>query len=410
METEMTQTIALANRSVGPKDADSVPFYERVSIHGLVSPVSDAEFYARYWEKAPLIVHRCDPGYYSDLFTLKDFDESLKGGRGYVKTAEATTKKQAKLEGTGPKTLERVLTDMHEGRTLILDGVQDFNPKLGLMCRLLSQETGCRFQTNIYLTPPSGKGFQAHWDNHDVFVMQVMGSKRWQVEKTRRTLPATDGMIEEEGRELRGELHEFTLQQGDMVYIPRGFVHAAEAGPDSSLHVTLGIYYNSWDQLLRAAVTAAILGDDDLRLSLPAGHMKGNDAAIVKRLSEILHNTANPAFLTGVLEQFRDEIVQKAPLDISGQLISHFEPKPLTLGDQVGARPGLFYVIRKGADTVTLKVGTRDITFADLFGEALVFALETPHFAVRDLPGGLEDELKLVFIERLMQEALIIRT
>jgi len=406
----MTQTMkAAASRADRLQEGSSTPFHERAAIQSLIWPVSEEEYSARYWEKSPLIVHRNDPGYYGDLFTLKDFDESVKSGRGYVKTAEATTKKQARLEGTGPKTLERILTDMHEGRTLILDGMQDFNAKLGLMCRLLAQQTGARFQTNIYLTPPSGKGFQAHWDNHDVFVMQVMGSKRWQVEKTRRTLPQADGTIEEEGRELRGELYEFTLQQGDMVYIPRGFVHAAEAGPDSSLHITLGMYYNSWDQLLRAVIAAAILRDDNLRLSLPAGHMKGDGAGIVKRAGEVLRAAADPAFLAGVLEQFRDESVQKASLDITGQITAFFEPRQLELGDRVGARPGLFYNLREGADTVTLKVGTRDITFADFFGKALRFALETPSFTVRDLPGGLDDELKLVFIERLMQEAVVVR-
>lgn len=406
----MTQTtMAVANRTGSPKQATATPFHERASIQSLISPVSEEEYRAHYWEKSPLIVHRNDPGYYGDLFTLKDFDNSAKGGRGYVKTAEATSKKQAKREGTGPQTLERIMSDMHEGRTLILDGVQDFNSKLGLMCRLLAQETGARFQTNIYLTPPNGKGFQAHWDNHDVFVMQMMGSKRWQVEKVRRTLPQTDGVIEEEERELRGELYEFTLQQGDMVYIPRGFVHAAEAGSESSLHITLGLTYNSWDQLLRATIKAAILRDDSLRLSLPAGHMKGDGAAILKRLTEVLHKTANPTFLNQVLEQFRDELVQKAALDISGQITAFFEPRKLKLGDRVGPRSGLFYNLRKGADTVTLKVGTRDITFMDFFGEALQFALETPSYAICDLPGDLEDDLKLAFIDRLMQEAVVVR-
>jgi hypothetical protein len=60
-------------------------------------------------------------------------------------------------------------------------------------------------------------------------------------------------------------------------------------------------------------------------------------------------------------------------------------------------------------EAVTLKVGTRAITFPDFFGEALKFALATPSFAIRDLPGDLEDDERLIFIERLMQEALIVR-
>lgn len=412
MERDVTQAdIAYASSAVGSEAASSAtaPFHEQATLQRLLSPVSEAEFRARYWEKKPLIVHRKNPAYYGDLFTLQDFDDSIKGGRGYIKTAEATTKKVAKHQGTGPKTMERVLTDMRDGHTLVLDGMQTFNPKLGLLCRLLAQETGEGFQTGIYLTPPNGKGFLPHWDNHDVFVMQVIGFKHWKIEKDRRTLPPRDGIIEMQDRDLRGELYEFTLQQGDVVYIPRGFVHAAECGSETSLHITMGINYNSWDQLLNAAIAAAILRDDSLRFSLPAGHMKGDGTGIVKRLIDVLQNTANPVFLAQVLDQFRSELVQKASLDISGQITSFFQPRELKLGDRVGARHGLFFIIGKDAETVTLKVGTRAITFPDFFGGALEFALETPSYAVRDLPGDLEDDLKLVFIERLMEEALVIR-
>ena len=34
-------------------------------------------------------------------------------------------------------------------------------------------------QINAYITPPENQGFAAHYDTHDVFVLQVSGSKRW---------------------------------------------------------------------------------------------------------------------------------------------------------------------------------------------------------------------------------------
>lgn len=298
---------------------------------------------------------------------------------------------------------------MREGHTLILDGVQDFDPKLGQLCRMLAQDTGARLQTNIYLTPPNGKGFSPHWDNHDVFVLQTMGSKHWKVEKNRRTLPDRDGVIEDDARELRGDLHAFTLQAGDMVYIPRGYVHAAECGTECSMHVTLGIYPNSWDELLNAIIKAAILRDESLRLALPFGHMKGEDAGIVRRAADVLRGLADPAFLGQVLNQFRDETVKRAALDISGQIASFYQSAELKLEDLMGARPGLFYTIRKGEETVTLNVGTRAITFPDFFAEALHFALNRPVFAIGELPGDLEDGERILFVERLIQEALLIR-
>jgi ribosomal protein L16 Arg81 hydroxylase len=402
-------TLVGADRDAGL--ANPSGFHETANLQSLVSPVSVEEFRAHYWEQKPLIVHRQQPDYYGDLFTLQDFDGSVRGAAtGYIKTAEASTKKSAIHRGATPSALENVLTDMRDGHTLILDAVHRYDAKLSQMCRMLGRESGFLHQTNIYLTPPNGKGFTPHWDNHDVFIMQVLGCKHWKVEKSRRTLPQKGTNIEEEGRELRGEIYDFTLEQGDTVYIPRGFVHAAECGAESSMHITLGIFPTSWDDLLYAAVKATILQGDDLRLALPIGYHQGDGTGIVRRIEDVLRNAANPAFLAQVLDQFRDEFVQKAPLDIAGQITSFFQPQPLTLDDRVGPRAGLFYTIRPHTETVTLNVGTRSVTFPDFFGEALKFALETPSFAIRDLPGDLEDEERIVFIERLMQEALVVRT
>lgn len=384
-------------------------FLDTMSLRNLLAPISEEEFLADHWEKKPLIVHRANPGYYGDLFTLQDFDDSMRGGRGYIKTAEATTKTQARHTGTAPNTLEAVLADMRNGHTLILDGMHDFNRNLGHMCRMLGRETGSRCQTNIYLTPPNGKGFSPHWDNHCVFVLQVMGSKHWKVEKIRRVLPPRLGQIEDEGRELRGDLHTFTLNPGDMVYIPRGFVHAAECGAESSLHITLGVYPPAWDELLVAAVNAAISSDDGLRLSLPLDFMSEHSTMIVEKMSRTLQSVADPSFLARVLERFRDEIVQRAQLDISGQVLDYHQARPLKIDDVVGTRPGLFYTLRKEGETVVLKVGTRSIAFPDFFGPAVEFALSRSDYAIRDLPGDLENEERIAFAERLMQEALVVR-
>jgi hypothetical protein len=149
--------------------------------------------------------------------------------------------------------------------------------------------------------------------------------------------------------------------------------------------------------------------DDELRLSLPIGFHKGDGDGIISRVESALRKTVDPVFLAEVLERYRDESVQKAQLDVSGQIASFFQPKPLSLDSMVGARPGLLYTLRAHDEFVTLNVGTRTITFPAFFGEALSFALEKPGFMVRELPGDIEDDERLVFIERLMQEALVVR-
>src|SRR5271163_3647350 len=161
-------------------------FLESLSLSTLVAPTTSQEFRSLYWDRQPLIIHRKNPGYYEDLFTLQDFDEAIVRSVDYVKMANATDKKFQSYRGEMAQGLEAVLGDMRAGGTLVLDQLHRRDPKLSRLCRVLASELGHRFQTNLYLTPPNGKGFTPHWDNHDVFILQVVGSKYWKIDKDRR--------------------------------------------------------------------------------------------------------------------------------------------------------------------------------------------------------------------------------
>ena len=181
-------------------------FLESLTLASLVAPISEAEFRARYWEQKPLIIQRGQPEYYGDVFTLQDFDDAMTRAPSYVKIANDATKKHGQYKSETARGLDGVLADMRDGSTLVLDQWHHREPKLSLLCRTLGQEVGHAFQTNLYLTPRNGKGFPPHWDNHDVFILQVLGSKHWKVEKERRAFPNRHEVIEKEGRELQHEV------------------------------------------------------------------------------------------------------------------------------------------------------------------------------------------------------------
>ncbi|MEO9189163.1 MAG: cupin domain-containing protein [Acetobacteraceae bacterium] len=384
-------------------------FLENLTLRSLVAPIAEEEFRSRYWEQQPLIIHRKDKDYYDNLFTLQDFDETTLRSADYVKLANATTKKNVSYKGATTRGLEAVLGDMRDGGTLILDQMHHRDPKLGLLCRVLASELGHRFQTNLYLTPPQGRGFSPHWDNHDVFILQVVGSKDWKVEKQRRTFPGKDQSMDDEGRELRGDLYSFILEQGDIIYIPRGFVHAAECGSEPSLHITLGVTGVFWEDLLQAAVKAATLRDERLRRALPLGFNRVPREELVKRAKGALREIADETFLTGVVDQMLDELVSTYPLDVAGQIVDFFQPQPLAVGDVVEPRRAIVYQMHVDDDTVRINYGGRAIVFQDFFREALEFALRSPAYAIRDIPGDLQDEERIVFTERLLQEGLVVR-
>jgi lysine-specific demethylase/histidyl-hydroxylase NO66 len=397
------------DRLKGEGAMTSCRFLEKFALRSLILPVSKDDFRTRFWEQKPLTVHRGNPAFYDDLFTLQDFDDAIARSPSYVKLANATTKKNVAYRSETVKGLEATLEDMRAGGTLVLDQLHQHDPKLALLCRLLAAELGHRFQTNLYLTPPNGKGFSPHWDNHDVFILQVLGCKDWKIEKDRRAFPLGTETMPEEGRDLRGDLLTFTLEQGDLIYIPRGFVHAAECGTSPSLHITLGVSAQVIQDFLHVVIKAAVARDPGLRAALPLGFMNEPGESFARTALTALRRAADPKFLADIFDQYRDELVPTFPLDVSGQVADFFQTGSLAADDLVGPRRGLVYRIHPAEDSVRINCGARSITFAGFFHDALEFALTMPAYRIRELPGELEDEERIVFIERLIQEGLVTR-
>ena len=95
-----------------------------------------------------------------------------------------------------------------DGATIILNQAQRIIPTMGELCHGLEHVFSAHMQTNLYLTPPGEQGFRTHFDNHDVFVIQVQGSKRWRLHGVPVNLPYRGEHFEtavHEAGELRDE-------------------------------------------------------------------------------------------------------------------------------------------------------------------------------------------------------------
>jgi ribosomal protein L16 Arg81 hydroxylase len=388
----------------------SCRFLDNFSSQTFLAPVSEEVFRTEHWERAPFVFRRENQDYYENLFTLDDFDRQLSSSPAKIVTTEAKSKAYTRYrDESGSIPLEHVVTEMREGMTLLLEQQHRREPKLGTLCRLLQQHFGHRFETNLYLTPPHGQGLLPHWDNHDTFVMQVVGSKHWKVEKQRRKLPGRTEQISDPKREVAPDSLAFTLNQGDMIYIPRGVMHAAECGSNPSLHITVGVRAYTWEDLLNAITGAAVRRDESLRAALPLGFMQHDDVHLAHTAIPFLHKMIDERFIAAAVERFKDGVVAHATVDISGQVKSFFEPANLADNDTVGPRPGVVYTLHMGDDSVRLNFGSRNIVFPAYFHDALEFALKTPVYPVREIIGALEGDEKRAFVERLMQEGLVIR-
>jgi len=90
-----------------------------------------------------------------------------------------------------------------------------------------------------------------HWDAQEVFVLQLAGRKRWQVFAPTRIDPLTDDS-ETAQPPTAPPIWEGILNDGDLLYIPRGFWHVATPLDEPSLHVSVsaqpstGVDFLTW--------------------------------------------------------------------------------------------------------------------------------------------------------------------
>ena len=69
---------------------------------------------------------------------------------------------------------------------------QTFDEQVWKLCATLQEFFGSFVGTNMYLTPPGTQGFAPHYDDVEVFILQLEGKKHWRVYEPRtaqETLP-----------------------------------------------------------------------------------------------------------------------------------------------------------------------------------------------------------------------------
>ncbi|HEV2425856.1 MAG TPA: cupin domain-containing protein [Terriglobia bacterium] len=383
------------------------------SLQWLIRPVSTGVFFREYWDRQTLVVNRGQPDYFGGLLTLDEVDRALTTldlRYPNVVLKNAARKVTADDYTVGGEALDvaRVYQLFEEGSTITLAFLDNVIPALADFSRGLESEFSCPFQTNIYLTPARAQGARHHYDTHDVFVLQVAGSKHWTIYGTPLESPLSVQEFDSDQHERGQPTLQFTLEPGDVAYVPRGAVHDAQSADETSLHITAGVLARTWTELLLEAVAEVCLHDPAFRKSLPPGFTRQDfDPAEARRhFQTLFRRLGEQSSFDPILERFADDLVSSRPPSLRGQMAQLAALNTLSLDSVLGPRPNLAFYLRAQDDSLRLECYGRTLTFPARAAEAVRFALAHSEFTVRDLPG-LDDDGKLTLARRLVREGLL---
>ncbi|MEU7040959.1 cupin domain-containing protein [Streptomyces varsoviensis] len=131
---------------------------------------------------------------------------------------------------------------LRDGATLIVDGIDRMHPPLDGLARRLERTLRERVQMNAYGTWGESKGFDSHWDDHDVIVLHIAGRKEWTLfGPPRRVFPLEQDVEENPPPAADAERRALVLTPGDVLHIPRGWWHTVRAVEGPTLHLTVAV-------------------------------------------------------------------------------------------------------------------------------------------------------------------------
>ena len=384
------------------------------SLKWLIHPVGASAFFENYWEKQSLVVQRNQPEYFAELLSLDEVDRVLTTlDRRYpeviLKNARRAIEAEEYVVGEDRLDVAKVYQLFGEGSTITLAFLENVLPALALFGRTLEHEFSFPFQANVYLTPAGSQGAKPHYDTHDVFVLQVAGSKRWTIYGTPLESPLAGQDFDPEVHEIGAATREFELRAGDVAYIPRGVAHDARSTDCVSLHITAGVLRYTWAELLLELISHASLEDPAFRKALPPGFARdGFDRSQARlTLRNLLQRAWSEPNADAALDHFVDQFISACPPLLRGQMSQSAMLDGLRPDSVVGARPGAIAQVRERGETISVECYGRSISFPARAREAVRFALSHSRFPVRELAGDLDEASQLTIIRRLVREGLV---
>lgn len=291
----------------------------------LLAPLAPEVFFKEYWNRRALYL----PGEirkFADLFGRTAFDAAVHhcsqlkinymDERGWPSERKITPAEIPDLLANG-KTI--CAGEVNSGDSVLTNFLASFKNQFLL--------TGT-FYFNAYLSP-DGAGFGLHLDNHPVWIFQIEGQKRWRFSEEpglpqvvtnvsfpqdRNSLKLPWGTV---ARPAPESLCEVTLNPGDLLYLPKGAWHQAQAVGGGSLALTLAQGGAMGIDILQYAL-APLLGGLPYRDLLPGFWSKSSHAEIDRelepRFAELLEavraavGSITPAQMVGLWRQAQRQV------------------------------------------------------------------------------------------------------
>lgn len=379
-----------------------------LDLASLLRPISLDAFLSTHWERDWLFLQRSDTRFYEGLLTTQNLEDIIsswdtrypalmlaKDGIYYPRQAYCDDVRVGHVTFSGVTNLKRLSAEYARGATIALTSLDRSWKPLGELCMRLEEQLDHGINTNAYLTAGQTAGFPPHYDTHDILVLQVAGKKSWRIYEPTIKLPDVTLPCDPKSYSPGSQLTEIELRAGDLLYLPRGFGHAASTCNSYSAHVTVGIHVYTWASVLKEFDPSCVRVEE-FRKALPPGFAGRVElrAAMKAQLKRLAPARFTDSDLDRVLDAFIRNVNQsrrRAPARFRADAVV------ISMLSSLRAPPESRYHLSRSTGgpnpvSVTLDFEGNQYSFPAQLEAVLRAMSSRDSFRLQDLPAGLDAE------------------
>lgn len=321
---------------------------------------------------------------------------------------ELPVESYARVAGEGGERREVIQADelfaaLRDGATLIVDAMESLHDPVAAAAEDLVRFVREPVQANLYATWGTSQGFNAHWDDHDTFIVQVRGSKHWTVHGPGRPFPMRRDVVHDHSCP-DAVVWEGVLGEGQVLHVPRGWWHEVRGAGDVSIHLTFGfgrrtgVDWGDW-------VLDRLRHHEVFRRDLPrfAGHpaRRAHERALRACLDEVLAASSLEAFF-----RHRDELVPRRNRFSLPWPVSFSTPGD---SETVEFTPVFAPRVEEHDGRIALAAGRKTYTFAPVLGALLHALVAQRQLSCGELRqrSGLDADTFSAALEILVEQHLV---
>ena len=381
----------------------------------LVSPCTVDRFFQEYYERKHLHIVRNVNGYYDSILNVADIDSFFQrndldcSSLRVVRDGEELSSIKWTFDRSSRVNNDKLFILFNQGYTLIITAANRSILKLINYSNDLEKELKFGTQFNIYITPRNAHGFAHHYDDHDVFILQVHGSKIWRLYGTPVQLPSRRYPHKKfKGTyELGSPQFEDQLVQGDLLYIPRGLLHDAVTTDTVSVHITLGLHPNYWFELLQEV---ASLAEDmpEFRRAIPNALMsEDTKKKFREEFQSLTQALLKPLDVHALLQRQFDRFMRSKSFEDQHRFTDSIQLSKLNANSILSRRESIPFQVYRDDKNVTISFYDKKVDFPHFVWPSIDTLVQRRVFAVKDIGGLITDEGRIDLATKLIQEGFL---